>query len=494
MADTPIPDTATRFLLNGRPVSADTADGVLALDWLRRERRLVGTKEGCKEGDCGACVVLVGERDGQGGVAYLPVTSCLLPMGALHGKHLVTIEGLELGPTPAEPCGEPRLNPVQQAIVDEGGSQCGFCTPGIVLSLTCLLTREQKPIDAAAVELALSGHLCRCTGYRSLKAAGATVCARAGAPGVDAQVAAGHLPAFFAGAAAQLAAIPPREVASTGPMGVPIAGGTDLYVQREDLPRQPVRVLAARCGLGDPWRGIEREGEHLRLGALTTFQDLAETQELRGLLPRLPEVMDEIASWQIRNRATIGGNLVNASPIGDLTAILLALDAQLVWVGGEEGGREQPLRALYRGYKQLAKAPDEVLREVRLATPAGRVCHFEKVAKRRCLDIATVNSALAVDLGADGVIREAGLALGGVAPVPLYAAASSRLLRGRRPDGATWAELIAVAQSEVAPISDVRGSSDYKRLLVRQLLIAHGIELFPDTMQVEAFYPELAHG
>jgi xanthine dehydrogenase small subunit len=494
VADTPIPNTATRFLLNDRLVATDAADGRLALDWLRRERRLVGTKEGCKEGDCGACVVLVGESDGQGGVAYLPVTSCLLPIGALHGKHLVTIEGLDLGPGPGQPCAEPGLNPVQRAIVDEGGSQCGFCTPGIVLSLTCLLTRERQPLDGAAVDLALSGHLCRCTGYRSLKAAGGTVRARAGTPGIDAQVAAGHLPAYFADAAGRLAAIPAREASSTADSTeVPIAGGTDLYVQREDLPRRPVRVLAANARAGGPWRGIERHDGGLRLGALTTFQDLAETTELRGLLPRLPEAMDEIASWQIRNRATIGGNLVNASPIGDLTAILLALDAQLLWVG-PAGQREQGLRALYRGYKQLAKAPDEVLREVRLATPAGRVCHFEKVAKRRCLDIATVNSALAVDLDANGTIREAGLALGGVAPVPLYAAASSALLRGRRPDAATWAELIEVAQSEVAPISDVRGSADYKRLLVRQLLIAHGIELFPDDVRVEAFYPELAHG
>ncbi|MEM7356336.1 MAG: FAD binding domain-containing protein, partial [Acidobacteriota bacterium] len=462
------------FLLNDRVVSTHESPGLLVLDYLRHRQRLTGTKEGCKEGDCGACTVLIGELVGDS-VRYKPVTSCLMPIGELQSKHLVTIEGLNL----------PDLTPVQQAIVDEGASQCGFCTPGIVVSLTGLLMQDAASIDRESVKTALSGHLCRCTGYRSLKAAGDLIGdAVRQRTGVDALVDDGRLPAWFRAAPAQLQALrDQREAAerSAEPPSFVIAGGTDLYVQQgEDVPDRSVDVLNLRPEL----KGIERQNGHLRVGALTTFEEFAEHPEVRRQIPEIADYMFLIASWQIRNRATLGGNVVNASPIGDMTVLLLALDSQLVLVAGERH-RTVPMRSFFQGYKVMDKAPDEILTEILIpVVDSSTRVHWEKVSKRKCLDIATVNSAIRIRTEGDR-IEDVSLAVGGVAPIPLRLEATADSLRGQRLDQATVEGALAVAQGEISPISDVRGSADYKRLLTRQLLIAHFTRLFPDRLAVE---------
>ena len=463
-----------RFLLNDETVETAEMPGLLVLDWLRRRRGLSGTKEGCKEGDCGACTVLLGEA-GAEQVDYLPMTSCLMPLGQLQGRHLVTIEGLDLGGG--------KLNPVQKAIVDHGGSQCGFCTPGIVVSLTGLLTREKSGEPEHEVALGLSGHLCRCTGYRSLKEAGAEAISSVGDRGVGALAEAGVLPSYFAGIPSRLAAIH-AESRPEAPAGdeVVIGGGTDLYVQQgEDLPGRRVFLVPAALPV------VRREGETLHVAAAATFQQLAEDPELRRVLPELGEWMDEIASWQIRNRATLGGNIVNASPIGDLSILFLAWRAELVLaLGGEE--RVLPMSEFYLGYKKKDLRPGEILREVRVDAPQGLVAGFEKVAKRRALDIATVNLALTFTKDGDGRPRNVGIAAGGVAPIPLALKRCAALLEGATVDLALANQLVETAQQEIAPISDVRGSADYKRLLVRQLLIAQLIRHFPGALAVEDFY------
>lgn len=466
----------THFLLNDRPVSTTEPAGLLVLDYLRRRERLTGTKEGCKEGDCGACTVLIGELDGEG-VAYKPVTSCLMPLGELRGKHLVTIEGLN----------RRGLSPVQQAIVEEGASQCGFCTPGIVVSLTGRLMRKDARLDSGAVKTALSGHLCRCTGYRSLKAAGVAAYGQVGDDtGVEALVARGILPEPFLQAPArlrELAEKPCPEAPAEAPAFV-VAGGTDLYVQRgEEIPDAPIDVL----NLHPQMKGIERRNGHLRVGALTTFEEFAQHPEVRKRIEGIEDYMFLIASWQIRNRATLGGNVINASPIGDMTVLLLALDSRLVLTGGGPS-RTVPMRSFYKGYKVLDLAPGEILTEILIPeTGAATRVGWEKVSKRKCLDIATVNSAIEIRVDG-GRIAEAGLAVGGVAPIPLALSATSEHLRGRPLDRATVEGALAVAQSEISPISDVRGSADYKRLLTRQLLIAHFTRLFPDEFSARDFH------
>ena len=483
----------TRFILNDREVRTAAPAGLLLLDYLRGDERLTGTKEGCKEGDCGACAVLIGELAG-GAVRYLPVTSCLVPLAEAHGRHVVTIEG-------CNPAGG-GLDQVQRAVVEHGGTQCGFCTPGIVVSLHGLLLDAGKGLSIDDVKYALSGHLCRCTGYRSLKDCAATLqqelgdaLASAGGGRVAALTAADAIPEYFTTIPARLRALREEQApAGNAAPEVLIAGGTDLYVQRgEELPGRRVEVLGQRRGL----KGVRRAGGEFRIGALTTFEEFGADPAVTAALPRIAAFNHLIASWQIRNRATLAGNIVNASPIGDFTALLLALDATVVLAAGDRR-RSVPLREFYRGYKQIDLRRGELLTEVAFPDPAGARVNFEKVSKRTCLDIASVNSACLIRCapgdGADGAgtiaagtIAAAHFSLGGVAPVPLYLRATSQAVRGRALDPDTVREALRAAQGEIAPISDVRGSAAYKRLLARQLLIAHFVTLFPDRFTAAEF-------
>ncbi len=474
-----------RFLLNDSDVLTDVAPGTLALDFLRRDKRLVGTKEGCKEGDCGACVVLVGELFA-GGVEYHPVTSCLLPLGELHGKHLVTIEGLN----------RHALSPVQQAIVDTGGSQCGFCTPGIVMSLTGFLLDPETRKDARGCKNALGGNLCRCTGYASLIRAGRQVLQKIGGNNIftnefsenatvqmliEQQV----LPAYFQSIPARLKNIPAK--VQRRDRATPyclVAGGTDLYVQKGDaLANLNVHLLSRQSGL----KQIKLSEKRVHIGPLTTFEAFARHPIINQSIPDIQKYSHYNASWQVRNRATIGGNIINASPIGDMTALLLALESDLVFRAGRKQ-RTVALKSFFTGYKLFDKAADEILTDVIFPVPdAGSKINFEKVSKRQTLDIATVNSG--IKIVADGaLIRKVELSMGGVAPIPLFLKKTCDFLRNKRVMPEYILQANDIAQSEISPISDVRGSSEYKRLLVRQLLIAHFTKLFPELIQVRAFY------
>ena len=475
----------SRFVLNDVEVDLSAPavpSGLTVLDFVRQRRRLTGTKEGCKEGDCGACVVLVGTLDGAG-VRYAPMTSCMMPVAEVIGRHVVTIEGLAVEP----------MNTVQREIVAAGASQCGFCTPGIVVSLVGRLMDGEAPASDGEripheVDRALSGHLCRCTGYRSLRQATSTAFeALEKAQGVEGLVATGELPAYFLEIPERLRALAKEHdglAAATGKTVV--AGGTDLYVQRgEELPAQEIVSLGAtRPELG----GVELDGRQIRIGALATFEDLATSSLLLDRLPAIGPWMDLIASWQIRTRSTVGGNLINASPIGDVTVLMLALGAEAVLEEGVGVRRSLPLEDLYLGYKQLDLRPGEILVGVRVPD-LGEHDHagFEKVSKRRWLDIATVNSASRLRLE-DGVVAEARLAAGGVAPVPLFLRESSALLVGRELDVETLRRVLDAVQDEIAPISDVRGSADYKRRLVHNLLIAQLTTLFPGSFALDSTY------
>ena len=477
---------SVEFWVNQERVRADEPAGMLVLDWLRLRQQLTGTKEGCKEGDCGACSVLIGTLDEAGGVRYQPVTSCLTPLGELHGRHLLTIEGLNLP--------QPQLNPVQEAMVAEGGSQCGYCTPGFIVSMCWHLM--QGPEAAPSLDgfkHAVSGNLCRCTGYGSIWRASEALVSRLG-PGGDlegvwqaedrvAELAArGLIPAYLQKIPAELAALQAElDDASAGsaceaPEFV-IAGGTDLYVQRgEEIPIADVEVLGRRAELDY----IVVEGDTLRLGALTSFETFASDARVQAMIPSIKQDMALIASLPIRNRASIAGNLINASPIGDMTALMLALGAEVVLRRPSGDQRTLPLDELYVGYKQLAKDKDELV--VALHVPcvqAQEQVSFEKVSKRKWLDIATVNSAARLSVDDDGVVTQARLTLGGVAATPLYLKGASTWLVGQTLSEDTVRALLAHVDAEIAPISDVRGSAQYKRLLARQLVLAHFDKLYP---------------
>jgi xanthine dehydrogenase small subunit len=477
-----------RFILNDESIESHLHPATVVLDFLRADRRLTGTKEGCREGDCGACAVLLGERAGNGGSAlrYRAVNSCLLPLGDVEGKHLVSIEGIN-------PADAGALTPVQSRLVEHGAIQCGFCTPGFVVSLTAYLLGARSWSYEQAVD-AVAGNICRCTGYASIKRAIADLLdqlsavnhpgARRGRPWQEhlkTLIACGVVPEYFLGIPERLGSL---EAADSHLRGAEeralVAGGTDLFVQR---PEQLLEEQLHFVSRAPEMREARAEGTRLLLGAGIAMEEVKEIPELRERLPRLAEDLSLIASAPIRNRATLGGNIVNASPIGDFTVMLLALGAVLGLKGGK-GIREVPLERFFLGYKKLDMRPGERLQWIAVPLEEGRFS-FEKVSKRRHLDIASVNSAAWLTVR-DGRIVTARLAAGGVAPVPLFLSRASACLEEKwleEVDEDHLEQMLLLAQGEIAPISDVRGSERYKRLLLRQLLLAHVHKLFPEMMR-----------
>ncbi len=462
------------FFLNGTAVRSTLPPGTVLLDFIRRDQRLTGTREGCREGDCGACTVLLGRLE-NGAVRYRAVVSCLLPLAEAESCHVVTIEGLN----------GKDLTPVQQALVSEGGSQCGFCTPGMVVSLTSFLLNSRELQSDEAIT-AIEGNLCRCTGYVSIRRAVEKLL-RQVRPGLQAapdRLAAlcglGILPAYFPAMPARLSALAagaPREP-GPGKTAVVVAGGTDLYVQRgSELPEKELRLLSRQPGFSGIWPSAGR----IFIGAATTVAEIMESSLLAAALPGLAACLGRVSSTQVRNRATVGGNIVNASPIGDLSVIALALDAG-IGLRGRGRVREMALRDFFLGYKKLALRKNETVAWISVPlTKNGVSFHFEKVARRQYQDIASVNSALGLEMAGER-IAAAHVSAGGVAPVPLYLRAASAFLIGKTVSPALVREWAAIAETEIAPISDVRGSAPYKKSLLRRLLFAHFLDLFPGRL------------
>lgn len=440
----------------------------MLVDFIRYDQNLKGTKIGCREGDCGACVVLVGEIK-EGELRYQSLTSCLTPLANVQNMHVVTIEGINME----------GLNPVQQAMADESATQCGFCTPGFVMSFAgfCLSRKEATYQNAIT---AVDGNICRCTGYKSIeraaeKIAGLVAGRRDEEPSFFAATNA-ILPSYFASIKEKLQQIASEtngELLHENAGGF-ISGGTDLYVQKHDeLKNAQNRYLLNHASL----KGIYQEGTRCVLGGSATVTDLLESSVMLEYFPRLKEYLKFISSTPIRNIATIAGNFINASPIGDLTIFFLALNATVVLSDGNSR-RELFLRKLYKGYKTLDKKPDEYIEKIWFALPDKNTCfHFEKVSKRTYLDIASVNSAISITMDGD-TIAEVYLSAGGVGPIPLFLEKTVAFLKGKSVSEETIQQAIEIMQTEVFPISDVRGSEAYKRLLLGQLMKAHFIELF----------------
>lgn len=474
------------FILNDREVRASVPPGMLVLDYLRKEQQLTGTKEGCKEGDCGACSVILGELDAEGAVKYTPMTSCLMPMGELERKHLVTIEGLNME----------KLSPVQDAMVDCGGTQCGYCTPGFVVSMTAGLMEPRVPLSEEGMLYAISGNLCRCTGYRSIKEAGMkainSLTKKIGTGDRIAELCdADALPAYFR-------TIPERLGALTSSVPVSsdadpeealfIAGGTDLYVQRgEQIPDLSVNLLN---NSDEPIPPARMDDGKIVLDARMTFEAFANDPIIQDAIPQIEAYNELIASWPVRTRATLAGNICNASPIADMTCLMMALGAELkLLLGGRL--RTVALKDFYLGYKKLNKAADERVIEISFDKLAANECiGWEKVSKRAWLDIATVNASGRFAVNGE-LIESASLALGGVAATPLYLPGASNFLAGKTLVSETVLGMLDVALEEFAPISDVRGSAGYKKLLARQLLLALFETRFADKLDMEVIYASL---
>jgi xanthine dehydrogenase molybdopterin binding subunit/xanthine dehydrogenase small subunit len=462
-------NSAIEFVLNGRPVQlADCPVNLTLLEYLRRGG-LTGSKEGCAEGDCGACSVAILDRDAGGRAAWRAINSCLMPLCLLDGREIVTVEGV------AGPRG---LHPVQEKMVGHHGSQCGYCTPGFVLSLFEGYyrgnLRARHEIDGQ-----LCGNLCRCTGYRPILDAaleafqerrddGDPFAARLNLPPPPAREAAYD----FAGEKflrpASLAQL--LSLRRQYPQGRLIAGATEVGLEiTKKFKRLPILISVE--GVAE-LREITSTDTHWRIGAAATLTQIEE--KLAAEYPALGDMLRVFGSRQIRNRATMGGNLATASPIGDSAPVLLALDASVV-LAAAEGERTLPIDQFFTAYRQTALRPGEVLKTILLprgpsASGLARQCAWFKVSKRREMDISTVAACFTVDLDREGIVRHVRLAYGGVAATSIRARATEQALLGKSWSAETIQAVLPVLRGEFTPITDVRGSAAYRSGLVPALL------------------------
>jgi xanthine dehydrogenase small subunit len=465
-------------MVNGRSRDLGEAGGhVTLLEWLRAGG-WTGTKEGCAEGECGACAVLVARDDGAGGTRWVAINACLVPAAAFDQQEVVTAEGL----------GQPGdLHPVQQEMARRGGSQCGYCTPGFICSMAAEYYRPGRSSTNGhsgpehgpnGFDLhALSGNLCRCTGYRPIRDAAFAL----GAPDpADPLLARQAAPAPAATATSvpsdQGRYVRPGTLAEAldllaeHPDAQLVAGSTDWGVE--------LNIRHRRAGLSI---GIDRLPElrefsvgpdHIDIGAALSLSE-AESR-LAGLIPLLDELFPQFASRLIRNGATFGGNLGTASPIGDTPPALLALGASLVLTSAA-GDREVPLASYFTGYRQSVRRPDELIRTIRVPRPLAPVTGFHKIAKRRFDDISSVAVAYAFTLTGDQAggqtVAEARIGLGGVAATPLRALDAEQVLTGQPWTRATVTEAADALARAGTPMSDHRASSGYRTAMLRTSLL-----------------------
>ena len=473
---------AHRFTVNGRPVEVAAPGGRRLLDVLRLDLGLTGAKEGCGEGECGACSVLI-----DGAV----VDACLVPVCQVEGREVRTVEGLAT---------DDRLDPLQAAFLATGGVQCGICTPGMLMAgraFVDTLAPGAAPTDAAIRE-AISGNLCRCTGYGRIVEAirlAAEGAADGGAESVHAAVAAtapagADLPTAAPGAPDGSAvpvgraglldlddppAITPRTLGEAyaflaGGGWRPLAGGTDALVERAAGIPDPRGYLdlAALAEL----RAVRLEDGALVLGAATTYAALRREPLVAVHAPVLAEMAAQVGAAQIQGRGTLGGNLATASPAGDSLPVLLALDAEIV-VGSARSERAIPAAAFFPSYRRTALAPDELILRVRVPLAPGRTVAFRKVGTRRAQAISVVVLAVAWRWGADaarGTWRDVRVALGSVAPTPIRARATEAALEGAPPTAEVAAVAAATLAAEIAPIDDVRSTAEYRRVVAGRIL------------------------
>ena len=465
------------FILNNKTIKTPENSGMTLLDFIRYEQRLTGTKIGCREGDCGACTILVGTLTNET-LEYQSITSCISPLGNAHGKHIVTIEGTNLNQS---------LNAVQKAMKDNYATQCGFCTPGFVVALTGFsLSNVEKKYDNALN--AVSGNICRCTGYKSIEKAANDVCKKlesnSNSMSMESLVENQFIPNYFLDIPKKLKQLKTQTQTQTQKGTNFVSGGTDLYVQQADnLIEDTVHLIAEH----DALRGISISGNLCSIGSNTTVSDLWNHKALNACFPKLKKHLKLVSSEQIRNMASFGGNLVNASPIGDMTIFFLALNSNIIITDQNGNERSIPLNAFYKGYKTYDLKDNELIKSITFDLP-DRSSHFnfEKVCKRTHLDIASVNSAMRITIN-NNTIEEAHVSVGGVAAIPMYLRKTSAFLSGNVLSSETIIKASELMQNEISPISDVRGSSEYKRLLARQLFFAHFTELFSDQFSLNHF-------
>ncbi len=486
------------FYVNGRRHTLAAPHALATLsDYLRGglnpdvSERLIGTKIACSEGDCGACTVLVGESNGDRFV-YQTVDACIAFMFQLDRRHVITVEGI---------ADESHFTPVQQAMIDGHGSQCGFCTPGFVMAMHGLTERNltagcRESLSDDQLRLGLSGNLCRCTGYHQILAAGASIDV-AKMTVVDKRFNTGAMLAEFDSLGSVrltgqshdgtpvAVAIPITleellEVRHEWPAARLVAGATDVGVQYNHGKYAPTQVISTRQ-VGE-LRSVELTNDELIVGAAANWDIITNVVETQ--LPEYHKILTRFGSPQIRNMGTLAGNLANGSPIADAIPLHYVTESVIV-VANRSGERSIPTGKFYLGYKQIDLAADEVIVSIRTPLPPPHVSlKLYKITKRRDMDISSVTAAFWIERDR-GTIVDARVALGGVGPMVVRATAAEAIMVGQPFSLGTMQAAGRIARDEIAPISDVRGSTDYRSQLVENLFAKCFHEMTDETALLE---------
>jgi xanthine dehydrogenase small subunit len=477
-----------RFFLNGKPVSVDGDDAFLTLaNFLRYLRALTGTKIVCEEGDCGACSVLIGRPAGDS-LAYLPINSCIQFLFQVNGTHVVTVEGLRQNGA---------LHPVQEAMVRCHGAQCGYCTPGFIVAMCAMYESPEQPTEKR-VRDALTGNLCRCTGYEPIIKAGLSV-----DPETVRSMNELYPPAPMLAALREQTGSPIR-IEGSGrtffapttveeavrfraefPQAVICQGGTDIAVQHNKRGFTPAALMNLENV--PELAELTVKDSTVAVGATVTLTRLEHF--FRDRVPEFHRILELFGAPQIKHAATLAGNVANASPIADSLPFLYVMDAR-VELAGSGGRREVPIEAFYLGYKKLDLRGDELITRILIPLPGDEVLKLYKVSKRRNLDISTFTAAICMtvgrrlpaDPGSAETIHAVRIAYGGVAPTVLRLPRTEGFLEGRSFSLDSFRQAGEIARGEIAPISDVRGSKDFRLQLAENVLM----KFYYDVQQTDS--------